>query len=288
MTQLSQAIVSGAFVGMAYAILGVGFSLTWGATGVINASHAGFAVLGAYFGYMAQQWWGVDPLIALLGIVPLFFVLGLGFHALLVRPLKRRVTNAAMASVVLTFGVAIVVENLTAVAFTANPRLLKTDYILATLRAGPVTISGGQAVAAGLSVAVLMVVGWYLYGTYTGRATRAVEQQLEGATVAGINVRRVNAITYGIAFATAGVAGVALSMMYTFAPGTHLDWLVITFLVVILGGVGSVIGVTVAGLAAGLVVAVATLYVPYAWANLVMFVGLLLTLLLRPSGLFSR
>lgn len=288
MTELPQAIVSGALVGMAYAILGVGFSLTWGATGVINAAHAGFAVLGAYFGYMAQQWWGIDPLVSILGIVPVFFLVGLGFHAVLVRPLKRRVTNAAMASVVLTFGVAIVLENLTAVAFTANPRLLKTDYILATLQLGPVTISGGQAVAAGLSVAVLLVVGWFLYRTYTGRATRAVEQQLEGAMVAGINVRRVNAVTYGIAFATAGVAGVALSMMYAFAPGTHLDWLVVTFLVVILGGVGSVLGVTVAGLAAGLVVAIATLYVPYAWANLVMFVGLLLTLLLRPRGLFSR
>lgn len=288
MAELPQALVSGVLVGMAYAILGVGFSLTWGATGVINAAHAGLAVLGAYLGYMAQAWWGVDPLIAILGIVPLFFVLGLGFHAVLVRPLKQRVTNAAMASVVLTFGVAIVLENLTAVAFTANPRLLKTDYILATLRFGPVTISGGQAVAAALSVVVLLTVGWYLYRTYTGRATRAVEQQLEGAMVAGVNIRRVNAITYGIAFSTAGVAGVALSMMYTFAPGTHLDWLVITFLVVILGGVGSVVGVTVAGLAAGLVVAVATLFVPFAWANLVLFVGLLLTLLLRPSGLFSR
>jgi branched-chain amino acid transport system permease protein len=288
MTQLAQAVTSGVLVGLAYAILGVGFSLTWGASGVINASHAAFAVLGAYLGYMSQEWWGIDPLVALIGIVPLFFGIGVVFYESLVRPLKRRVANAAMASVVLTFGVALVVENLTAIAFTADPRVLQTPYVLATLRPGPIVLSGGQAVAAALAVGVLLAVGGFLYGTYTGRAARAVEQEAEGAMLAGVNVRRVNALTYGVAFATAGVAGVALSLMYAFGPGTQLDWLVITFLVVILGGVGSIVGVTVAGLIAGLAVTVSTLFVPYAWVNLVLFSALLLTLLFRPTGLFSR
>ena len=289
MTQLAQALASGLLVGLAYAILGVGFSLTWGATGVINAAHGILAVLGAYVGYYASTLWGFDPLLAVLVTTPAFFVLGVIFHAGLVRPLKRRVGHhAAMASVVLTFGVAIAVENLVALAFSADPRLTKTDYVLATVRIGPVAVPGGAVVAAGVAVVVLTAVGMFLYRTYTGRAVRAVEQEPEGAVLSGINVRRVNAVTYGVAFATAALAGAALSLVYAFAPGTQLDWLVVTFLVVILGGVGSVLGVTVAGLIAGLTVTVSTLFVPFAWANLVLFTALVLTLLVRPSGLFAR
>lgn len=288
MEQLAQAVASGLMVGLAYAVLGVGFSLTWGATGVINAAHAAFAVLGAYLGYMADERLGIDPLIALAVIGPLFFALGIAFYLALVRPLQARVRNAAMASVVLTFGAAIVLENLIALAFTANPRVLRTPYVLSAVDIGPVTVQGGQAVAALLAVAVLALVGVFLYRTYTGRAVRAVEEERDGAALSGIDVGRVNALTYGVAFSTAAAGGVALSMMYTFAPGTQLDWLVITFLVVILGGVGSVPGVLVAGLIAGIGVSVATLWVPFAWANLVLFGALVLTLLWRPTGLFAR
>lgn len=289
MTQLAQALASGLLVGLAYAILGVGFSLTWGATGVINAAHGILAVLGAYVGYYADDLWGIDPLLAVVLSAPIFFLLGMAFHGGLIRPLKRRVGHrAAMASVVLTFGVAIALENIVALAFTADPRLLKTPYVLATLRVGPVAVPGGAVVAAVLALFVLAAVAWFLYYTYTGRAVRAVEQEPEGAVLAGINVRRVNAITYGVAFVTAALAGAALSLVYAFAPGTQLDWLVVTFLVVILGGVGSILGVTVAGLIAGLTVTVATLFVPYAWANLVLFTVLVLTLLVRPTGLFAR
>lgn len=289
MSQLAQALASGLLVGLAYAVLGVGFSLTWGATGVINAAHGILAVLGAYVGYYASDAWGVDPLLAVLVATPVFFGLGVLFHGGLVRPLKKRVGhNAAMASVVLTFGVAIALENIVALAFTADPRLTKTPYVLSTFRLGPVAVPGGAVVAAGVALVVLAAVAWFLYRTYTGRAVRAVEQEPEGAVLSGINVRWVNAVTYGVAFVTAALAGAALSLVYAFAPGTQLDWLVVTFLVVILGGVGSIVGVTVAGLIAGLTVTLATLFVPFAWANLVLFTALVLTLLVRPSGLFAR
>lgn len=289
MTQLSQAFASGLLVGLSYAILGVGFSLTWGATGVINAAHGVLAVLGAYVGYYSHELLGVDPLLAVVVATPAFFLLGMAFHAGLVRPLKRRVGhNAAMASVVLTFGVAIALENVVALAFSANPRLTKTAYVLATFRVGPVALPGGALMAAVVALLVLAAVAAFLYLTYTGRAVRAVEQEPEGAILSGIDVGRVNAITYGIAFVTAALAGAALSLVYSFAPGTQLDWLVVTFLVVILGGVGSIVGVTVAGIMAGLIVTIATLFVPFAWVNLVLFAVLVLTLLVRPTGLFAR
>lgn len=287
-TVLLQAAVTGALLGMAYAILGVGFSLTWGAAGIINATHGIMAVLGAYLGYFTWLHLDLDPLVAIVAIVPLFFLFGVVFYELLIRPLKRRVRHAALASVVLTLGVAIIIENALSMAFTADPRLVQADYVLTTFRPGPLVVPGGRAVAAGLSITVLVLVGAFLYRTYSGRAVRAVEQDPEGAALAGINVRRVNAITFGVAFVTAGIAGVALSFIFPFAPDIHIPWLVVIFLVVILGGVGSVIGVTLAGLLAGMIVAFSTLWVAFAWVNLVLFGALILTLMFRPTGLFAR
>jgi branched-chain amino acid transport system permease protein len=287
-TVLLQAAVTGTLVGLAYAILGVGFSLTWGATGIINASHAVLAVFGAYIGYFTWVRLGLDPLLSAILIVPLFFVLGVAFYEGLVRPLKARIRHAELASVVLTLGVAIIIENVLALVFTADPRLTRASYVLTTFRPGSLIIPGGRAVAATIAVVVLLIVAAFLYRTYAGRAVRAVEQEPEGAALSGIDVRRVSGLTYGIAFATAGLAGLALSFVFPFAPGVHLEWLVVIFLVVILGGVGSVLGITVAGLLTGMIVAFSTLWVPFAWVNLVLFTTLILTLTFRPTGLFAR
>lgn len=288
MIELVQALTTGALVGLSYAVLGVGFSLTWGATGVINAAHTMVAVIGAYLGYQALAWWGIDPVLALVGIVPLFFVAGWGFFELLIRPLKQRVRVVGLASVVLTLGTALVLESLTTLAFSANPRLVRTDYTSISFAVGPARVTGGAAVAGVISLVVIGLLYWYRQSTYMGRALRALEQDPEGAALTGIDVRRASALAMGVAFATAGAAGVALSLIYTFSPNTFLSWLVFTFLVVILGGVGTVLGVTLAGLIAGLVVTLSSLVIPFAWANLVLFVVLILVLLFRPTGLMRR
>lgn len=288
MTELIQALATGLLVGLSYAVLGVGFSLTWGATGVINASHTMVAVIGAYLGYFALEWWGVDPVVAVVWIAPLFFLAGWGFYELLIRPLKNRVRVVGLSSVVLTLGTALMLESFTTIAFTANPRLVRTDYTSASLVLGPARVTGGAAIAGGMSLLVIALLYWYRRSTYMGRALRALEQNPEGAALTGIDVRRASALATGIAFATAGAAGVSLSLVNTFSPNTFLPWLVFTFLVVILGGVGTVLGVTLAGLIAGLVVTLSSLVIPFAWANLVLFVVLILVLLVRPTGLLTR
>lgn len=288
MTGLVQALTTGVLVGLAYAVLGVGFSLTWGATGVINAAHTMVAVIGAYLGYHALAWWGIDPVLALVGIVPLFFLFGWGFFEALVRPLKQKVRVVGLSSVVLTLGIALVLESFTTLVFSANPRLVRTEYTSMSFVLGPARVSGGALVAGVISLVVIGLLYWFRQSTYLGRALRALEQEPEGAALTGIDVRRASGIAMGMAFATAGAAGVALSLIYTFSPTTFVSWLVFTFLVVILGGVGTVVGVTVAGLIAGLVVTVSSLVIPFAWANLVLFGVLILVLLVRPTGLARR
>lgn len=288
MPELQQAIVSGLLVGLTYAILGVGFSLTWGAIGVINISHSALAVLGAYLGYFAWHSFNIDPVLSLVVIIPVLFSLGVILNSTLITALHKKTRHVGFASMILTFGIAIALENLMVVVFSADPRVLRTNYIMESHNIGGIYISGGYVVASALAVVTLLVVYYFLYHTYSGKAVRAFEQEPDGAALSGINTGRVGSLTSGIAFATAGIAGVSLAMIYPFEPAVHLHWLIILFLVVILGGVGSVSGTLIAGLIAGLIVTVGGVWVPYSLVNLLMFITLILILAIRPKGIIAQ
>lgn len=288
MSALVQSLVSGLMIGSAFAVLSVGFSLAWGITHVLNVAHGAFAVLAAYLGYWAVSRWGIDPLLALVGIIPLFFALGLLMHAVLVRPTARRAKDLGLSTMVLTFGLAVVMENSMQLAWSPDPRVVKTAYTGQAIFVGPVALQLSQLVSAGLSVLTIGALYLFANRTYLGKAVRAVWQNPMGAALLGINLGRVTSLTYGIALATAGVGGVAMSLLYTFDPSTHLVWLVYIFLVVILGGVGSILGAALAGLLIGLIVGVSAVVLPLVWGNLVLFSLLILLLLVRPSGLLQR
>jgi branched-chain amino acid transport system permease protein len=288
MSELLQGVVSGLLVGLTYAILGVGFSLTWGANGVINISHSAFAVLAAYLGYYSVTLYNVNPILSLVLIIPLFFIIGVLINKTLIITLEKKTRHIGFASMVLTFGIAIVLENLMQEIFSADPRLLKAPYLLVSYKIGQVYISGGQIIASLLSLGTLVLVYLFLYVTFYGKAVRAFEQEPQGAALTGINTGQVGSLAVGIAIASAGVAGVAMSLIYPFEPAVHLHWLIVIFLVVILGGVGSVPGTLVAGLIVGLIVTVSGVWIPYSLVNLVMFVILILILAVRPKGLFSQ
>ena len=284
---VTEALVLGVILGLVYATLGVGFSLTWGTLDVINVSHAAFAVLAAYLGYFADATYGIDPVLALVGIVPLFFVVGVGLREGLFRPLAARAREFAFASLVLTFGLAIVVENLMVVWFTADPRLLRTEYTGLVVDVLGVPVTGGRLIGGGLAVLTLVVLYLFLTRTYTGRAVRAVAQNPEGAALSGINERRVSDVTFGLGLATAGVAGVAASMFFPFGPSEHYGWLISVFIVTILGGVGSIVGAGIAGLVTGLIFEFSALVVPFVWVRFVLFVLLIALLVVRPKGLIQ-
>jgi len=275
---LLEPFVLGTILGLVYATLGVGFSLTWGTLDIINVSHAAFAVLAAYLGYFANAMFGVDPVLALAGITPVFFVVGVALQA----------EELAFSSLVLTFGLAIVLENLMVVFFSADPRLLSTGYTSITVQVLGVPVTGGRLVGAGLALVTLGILYVFLTRTYTGRSVLAVSEDPEGAALSGINERRVSAVTFGLALATAGIAGVAASFFFPFGPSEHYTWLISVFIVTILGGVGSIIGAGVAGLITGLVFEFAALVVPFSLVRSVLFVLLIVLLVVRPKGLFQR
>ncbi|MDP2954519.1 MAG: branched-chain amino acid ABC transporter permease, partial [Chloroflexota bacterium] len=202
-THLLQSLLSGVFLGGIFALLTVGFSLSWGIMKVLNLSHAVFAVLAAYIAYWLLVGARIDPLVSLLIVVPLFFLLGIAVYRLLLAPLGRA-RDIPMASTVLTFGLAIVVENSMAYAWKPDARLFKTAYIGASLPLGDLFVPLGPFLGFLLSVIAIGLIYYFLHNTYTGKAVQATWQEPEGAALVGISLGRVSTITFGLAMASAG------------------------------------------------------------------------------------
>jgi branched-chain amino acid transport system permease protein len=273
--------------GSVYALLGAGFSLTWGVTHVINITHTALAVLAAYAAYWLVAA-GVDPVVGLGVIVPGFFLIGVGLYQGVIRAAARRASDLVLASMVLTFGLASALENLMGAVWGHGPRVLNLPYTGQALRLAGVSLPISHLIGSGMAVVTIALLYLFLYRTYPGKAVRAVWQNRDGAALCAINIRQVTAMTYGLAIASAGVAGVAMALIYSFTPAAHLSWLVFVFLVVITGGVGSLAGAAVAGLIVGILTSLSMLIVPFAWSPFVLFTVLVILLLWRPTGLLQR
>ncbi len=285
--EVLQALSAGLLTGSVYALLGAGFSLIWGVAHFINVAHSALSVGAAYAAY-ALATRGVDPLLSLALIAPLFFLLGMGFYEGVVRPAARRAGDLVLVSMVLTFGLATALENALAAVWGPGPRVLNVAYTGQAIRLGALALPVPHLAGAGLAVVTISVLYVFLHKTFPGKAVRAVWQNRDGAALCGIDLRQVTSLTYGLAIASASVAGVALALIYSFSPAIHLTWLVFAFLVVIVGGVGSLVGAVVAGILVGLVTSLSTLVIPFAWTPFLLFASLGLLLLLRPTGLLRR
>jgi len=280
-----QSLISGILMGGIYALLGVGFSLTWGVMRVINIAHAVFGVLAAYIAYWLLTKLALDPLFSLLVSLPSFFFGGMVIHRWFIRPITKA-REIIVSSMVLTFGLAIVAENILLWGWGADPRVLNPSYSSQALFWGPIALPIPQLLGFALSASGIFLLYFFLNHTHTGKAVQATWQDQEGAALMGINLHHVSQITFGLAISAAGLGGVSMAMMYTFDPPVHNFWLIYMFLVVIVGGVGSILGTALAGLLLGVITGLSMAFIPYQWINALTFGLLIITLLVRPQGLF--
>jgi branched-chain amino acid transport system permease protein len=285
-TYILETIISGILFGGIYALLSVGFSLTWGTMKVLNVSHAVFAVLGSFISYWFFVKGGVDPLLSLPLLVLLLFFVGAIVYRLVIRPVTKA-KDVIMASLVATFGVAIVVENVMSYFWHPDPRVLKPSYTGTSFFIGEMTISKGPLIGFILAALTIGLLYLFLDYTYTGKAVQATWQNPVGAALAGINPDRVSLVTFGLSTASAGVSGVAMAFIYAFYPSVYMVWTMFVFLVAIVGGVGSILGAALAGLLVGFIIGLSAAFLPFVWVNVLLFALLLFILLLRPEGLFG-
>jgi branched-chain amino acid transport system permease protein len=172
--------------------------------------------------------------------------------------------------------------------WSPDERLITTSYSSQAIFLGEIIVKVSNLVGFVLSAVGIAAIYLFLYRTRTGKAVRATWQDPEGAALQGINLKRVSMIAFGMAIASAGAGGVAMAYMYSFNPPAHNLWLIFLFLVVIVGGVGSIIGSAIAGLLVGLITGLSGAFFPMEWINVFLFGLLMVILLIKPEGLFQR
>ncbi len=283
LTLLGQSMISGLLIGGLYGILAAGLTLVWAVLKVINLAHFSFAFLAAYLSYQFATTLRVDPFLALLVVVPLFFGIGVGFQWFL-----DRFRVHEFQSLLVSFGLVIILENLTTLLWSADYHKLESRYAVASFPVGPLFVPVPELLTFLGSGLLAIGVTALLRGTYLGLALRALAQDRHMAEAFGVRTSRLGLILSGLATATAGAAGVFISLVYTLFPSQPYAWMGVIFAVVILGGLGSVAGAFGAGIIIGVSEAVTMAVTSPGWAPFVSFSVLILALLFRPQGLFGR
>ncbi|MFH0824654.1 MAG: branched-chain amino acid ABC transporter permease [Pseudomonadota bacterium] len=284
-TLVLQSLLSGIMMGSVYALLGLGFSITWGVMKVINISHAAFGLLGAFLAYSMLNLWGIDPILSLAFTVPLMFLVACAIYRFLVAPITKA-RNVIVSSMILTFGVAIILENIMQLIWGPDPRVLTTSYTSKVFVVGGLYFQYPRVIGFVMSAVGVLIIHLFLTRTFTGKAVRAAWQQPDAAQLCGVNLGRISMITFGMAVASASAGGVGLAFLYSFEPYAHNFWLVYLFLTVIVGGVGNVLGTAGAGVIIGVITGLSLAFLPFQWVNLLTFGLLMVVLLIRPQGLF--
>jgi branched-chain amino acid transport system permease protein len=281
-----QVALSGAMLGGLYALMAAGVSLTWGVLRVINLAHFGLILLGAYLTYQFVNVWRVDPIITVLVTAPALFVLGAALQWA-----YDRLNIVEFNSLLVSFGLLIIIIQIAQNVWTADHRELPRDinpYVTGALHIGSLALPYSRMVALGLAILLLGGGHLVLRNTFVGRGMRAFAQDRTVAAAFGIDHRRLSVLLGGAAGASAGVAGMAVMLGSFVQPTTAYEWFGIVFAVVILGGLGNMLGTLFAGISVGALSGLVALTWSQGVEPIALFVAIILALVLRPQGVFSR
>lgn len=279
-----QAILDGLMIGGVYAVISIGLTLVFGVMGIVNFAQAEFLMLGMFVAYYAWAWLGLDPLLA----APLAFVVVFLLGAALQRVLIRRVLKAPeVAQIFLTVGLLIVLENAALLMFGSSFRSVSTPYQTSSLQLGQLFVSLPYLAAFAMSVASGLALWLFLKTSWFGRAMRATAQDPMAARLMGIDSDRMHMLAFALGVGLTAFGGAVILPYLTASPTVGAQFVVLMFTVVVLGGLGSVAGAVVGGLAVGIIQSLSALVFPIQLQNLVLFVVFIAVLAFRPKGLLG-
>lgn len=285
MTEFLQATVYGVLQGGLLALIAVGFSLVWGVMNVVNLAHGAFVILGAYVGWEMHDLLGLDPLLGMFVAAAVLFLLGYAVQRWLVNLV---INGPIFITLLLTFGLELLLVQGMNIVFTANYRSIHTAYAADSFAVGGVRVPLGRLVAFAIAVLITVALVAFVNRTRTGISILATGMDRGAARLMGIRARHVYALTFGLAAAMAAVAGTMVGTVGTFNPAAAGTYTLLSFVIAVLGGLGNMYGALVGGIVIGLVEAWAGLYLPGTWMNAIAFLVLVLVLVVRPSGLVGR
>lgn len=293
---LRQAIVTGLLIGGVFGLVAMGLTLIFGVLDIINFAHGALLTIGMYLAFVLHNRFGVDPYLAIVIVAPLLFVIGAIIHRTIIHPARNA---PAHNQLLLTLGLALFIENLMLVIFTATPRSIRLPYGRGLTQIGPIAIEFPIRIAgttitlsklAAFIFAVILTALLYLLlkRTTLGKAIRATAQNKEGARLVGISTDRISLITFGLGVACVGAAAAIVLPFLAVDPQIGNTFNITAFVIVVLGGMGSIPGALLGGLIIGLTQELGVVFAPSSTKLLGVFLVFILVLLLRPQGLLGK
>jgi len=280
-----QAVLNGLLTGALYAIVGMGMALIFGVMRIVNFAHGAFMMLGMYATYVLFEKLHVNPYFGFLAAAAILFVLGYATYEGLLRRIADR---SDFMQILLTLGISLIITDGVQLIFGADYHQISIPLLDINVKLGP-HISLNAPWLLSFAITVVLATGMFLFvmKSRLGRALRAIAQNRYAASLMGIDVMRVQALSFGLGLAAVGAAGGLLLPVFYLYPTAGDQFTLKAFVIVVLGGMGSVGGAAIAGLVLGVIENLTSLYWGNEWALVVDFIVFLLVLSLRPSGLFG-
>ncbi|HKF99492.1 MAG TPA: branched-chain amino acid ABC transporter permease [Xanthobacteraceae bacterium] len=282
---LVPAVLNGLMTGAVYALVALGLTLIYGVLHIINFAHGALLTAAMFAAFFAQRLFGIDPYLAALMLTPLFFVVGYGLQRFVIGPAAHGDDRNVL---LVTLGLAVVIENGLLFAFRADTRTVNLDYAFEVIDLGVVFLPLPRVIAFAVVLVVALALWLMLSLTDTGKAMRAVAKEKLGAELSGIDVAHIYAVTFGLGTACLAVAACLLLPTYYVNPHVGNAFVLVAFTIVVLGGMGSVAGALAGGLFVGVVESLCGLYLGESLGQIGIFIMFILVLLVRPSGLFGE
>ena len=285
MTIFVQAVISGILVGGIYALIGVGLTIIFGVMRIINFAHGDLLMLGMYATWLVFSHLGVDPFVSVLITAPLLFLWGAFLQTVFI---NRVLSALPQNQILLTIGLGLIMSNSMLLIFSSDYQIITTSYSSTSFVLAGISVSKALLYAFLITCGITAALYAFLFRTDTGDAIRATAQDRYAAQLMGIDVKRTSVLAFGLGAALAGTAGALIAPTYYIFPQVGQLFTLKAFVIVVLGGMGSVVGATLGGIIIGIIESLAAAYWAADLKELVVFVMFLLLLLFRPSGLLGK
>nr|WP_245421962.1 branched-chain amino acid ABC transporter permease [Rhodoplanes serenus] len=281
---VATAVLNGLLTGAVYALVALGLTLVYGVLHIINFAHGALLTAAMFAVLVLNLWLGLDPYVAMVPLVPLFFIIGYALQRFVIGPASHG--NDANILLV-TLGLSILIENLLLAIFRSDTRTIDVPYAFMSIDLDFALLALPRVIAFGVSVVVAAALWALLALTDTGKAIRAVAKEKLGAALVGIDVAHVYAVTFGLGTACLAVAACLLMPTFYVSPRAGGAFVFVAFTIVVLGGMGSIPGALIGGLFIGVVESLSGLYFGESLGQIGIFAIFIAILLFRPTGLFG-
>ena len=288
----SQLLISGILIGGIYALASIGLTLIFGVMKIVNFAHGEFLMVAMYVTFWLFHYFALDPYLSILVVMPLLFIVGIVTYQLFIR---KTIGAPVLTQIFVTLGLSIVIQNLVLLFWSADFRTVSLSYAstpivfgpYASLSIGEILVNPPRLIAFVLAISLSLAFYLFLKYSYTGKVIRATSQDRSAALLMGINIEKFYRLTFAIGILLVGIAGALMMPIYTVHPFVGFDFVLVLFVVVVLGGMGSIVGAMIGGIFIGIIEIFSSFLIGPDSKQAIYFLVFIAVLVIRPSGLFG-